>query len=255
MSGYRDFSAFYDGLMADVDYAAYADYLLTLFEQHAGVRPQTLLDLACGSGSLASELHRRGVDIIGVDASAEMLQRAVEKIPTALWLCQDMRQLDLYGTVDGTVCTLDSLNHLCRTADVAEVFRRVRLFTEPHGLFVFDVNTPYKHRAVLGDRAFVLEEENVLCAWRTHYTPRTQQVTMQLDFFAACDDGRYERYEECVRERAYSERTLRRLLAQTGWETLAVYGEGRDTAPTDTDERMVFVARSTRTVSEARGIL
>lgn len=251
MSGYRDFSEFYDRLMTDVDYEAYADYLLRLFEKHGG-RPHTVVDIACGSGSLTAALSVRGVDTVGVDASDEMLARAAEKLPNALWLCQDMRQMDLYGTVDGAVCTLDSLNHLCSTADVAEVFRRTRLFVEPHGLLIFDVNTPYKHREVLADRAFVFEEDGVLCTWRTQYTARTGQVTMFLDFFAECEDGRYERYSDTVRERAYSERTLRRLLTETGWETLAVYGEGTEEAPAVDCQRMVFVVRSTRTEQEAR---
>lgn len=252
MSGYRDFSEFYDRLMTDVDYSAYADYLLTLFERHGG-RPCTVLDIACGSGTLCAELARRGVDPIGVDASEGMLARAAEKLPGALWLCQDMRELDLYGTVDGALCTLDSLNHLCSTADIAQVFRRARLFVEPGGLFVFDVNTPYKHRKVLADRAFVFEEDGVFCTWRTVYVPRQHRVDMYLDFFTEDEDGRYERYEDTVRERAYSERTLRRLLDETGWETLAVYGDMTDAPPTADCQRMIFVARSTRTEQEARG--
>lgn len=252
MSGYGDFSAFYDRLMTDVDYGAYAEYLLTLCERH-GSRPKTVLDIACGSGNLSAELYRLGVDPIGVDSSEEMLARAMEKVPEALWLCQDMRELDLYGTSDAAVCTLDSLNHLCRTADVRRVFERARLFVEPGGLFIFDVNTPYKHREVLSDRSFVFEENGVFCTWRTAYAPREQRVDMILDFFEEQEDGRYERYVDVVRERAYSERTLRRLLSETGWETLAVYGDMTDEAPTDTCERMIFVTRSTRTEQEARG--
>ncbi len=253
MSGYRDFSEFYDRLMTDVDYRAYADYLLVLFERH-GTRPRTVLDIACGSGTLCAELAQRGVDAIGADASEGMLARAAEKLPGALWLCQDMRELDLYGTVDGALCTLDSLNHLCSTADIAQVFRRVRLFVEPGGLFIFDVNTPYKHREVLADRAFVFEENGVFCTWRTVYVPRQHRVDMYLDFFAEDEDGRYERYEDTVRERAYSERTLRRLLSDTGWETLAVYGDMTDAPPVADCQRMIFVARSTRTEQEARGM-
>ncbi len=252
MSGYGDFSEFYDRLMQDVDYAARADYLLSLFEKH-GTKPTTVLDIACGSGSLCAELTRRGVDPVGVDASAAMLAKAAEKAPDALLLCQDMREMDLYGTVDGAVCILDSLNHLCRTADVAKVFRRTRLFVEPGGLFIFDVNTPYKHREVLADRSFVAEEEDVLCVWRNCYLPRTGEVEILLDFFAEAEDGRYERYWDTVRERAYSERTLRRLLADTGWETLAVYEDMTEEPPTAECQRMVFVVRSTRTVAEAAG--
>ena len=252
MSGYRDFSEFYDLLMQDVDYAARADYLLSLFAKH-GKRPASLLDIACGSGSLCAELAERGVDTIGVDASESMLAKAVAKLPEALWLCQDMREMDLYGTVDGAVCILDSLNHLCRTADIAQVFHRARLFVEPGGLFIFDVNTPYKHREILADRSFVAEEEGVMCVWRNRYLPHSGEVEMLLDFFTEGDDGRYERYWDTVRERAYTERTLRRLLRETGWETLAVYEDMTEEAPSEACQRMVFVARSTRTVAEAAG--
>lgn len=252
MSGYGDFSAFYDALMTDVDYAARAEYLLSLFKRH-GAKPRSILDIACGSGSLLAEFQKHGVDSIGIDGSEAMLMRAREKLGgEALLLEQDMCELDLYGTVDGAVCTLDSVNHLCRTEQVAELFRRARLFVEPSGLFIFDVNTIYKHREVLGDTAFVTEQAGLICVWRNHYLSRTHEVSMLLDFFVEEADGSYTRYEDTVRERAYSERTLRGLLAEAGWETVAVYGDMTTEEPSDTCERMVFVARNTRTVEQAR---
>ena len=131
MSGYGLFSSFYDRLMSDMDYEGRAAYLLSLFARFRPEKPpDTLLDLACGSGGLSLPLAARGIDVIGVDGSDEMLARAREKADQAgmslLLLCQDMRELDLYGTVDGAVCVLDSLNHLCRTDDLAEAFRRLR---------------------------------------------------------------------------------------------------------------------------------
>ena len=251
MSGYGAFSAFYDALMTDVDYPARAAYLLELFARHGG-HPHTILDIACGSGRLCEALEKQGKEVIGVDGSAAMLMQARERLSAdVLLLAQDMRELDLYGTVDGAVCTLDSLNHLCRTQDIAQVLRRARLFVEPNGLFIFDVNTVYKHREVLGDHTFVTEQDGIVCVWRNHYLARTNEVDMLLDFFVEQQDGTYERYQETVRERAYSERTLRRLLAETGWETVAVYGDMSTDAPTPDCERMVFVARNTRTVEQA----
>ncbi len=253
MSGYRDFSEFYDRLMVDMDYGAYAAYLLVLFERH-GSRPKTVLDIACGSGNLGERLQAEGIDVIGLDSSADMLARAAEKMPNALLLCQDMRTMDLYGTADAAVCTLDSLNHLNGTADIAKVLARTRLFLEPHGLFIFDVNTPYKHKEVLGDNTFVWEEDGVFCTWCSAYSPRNHRVDMLLDFFEETEDGLYERTREQVTERAYTERTWRRLLAEAGFETLAVYDSTTDAAPKADCERWVFVARSTRTEQEARGI-
>ena len=142
---YAAFAAFYDRLTGDVDYAGLAAYLREIFLRHQGAVPRTLLDLACGSGSLSLELAA-DAEVIGVDGSEDMLALAGEKAARAgrslLFLRQDMRCLDLYGTVEGAVCVLDSLNHLLRTADIRAVLRRLRLFLEPGGLFVFDVNTP-----------------------------------------------------------------------------------------------------------------
>ncbi len=246
MSGYGSFAAFYDALTADVDYAAWAEYLLALFDRHGGAHGQ-LLDLACGSGSLALELSDRGVDVIGVDGSQDMLAVAREKAEDAgapvMFLCQDMRELDLYGTVDGAVCMLDSLSHVCDTADVGEILRRLGLFIAPEGLLVFDVNTPYKHREVLGDNAFVFEEDEFMCVWRNRFSETKCEVSMQLDFFLE-EDGTYTRYTDEVKERAYSMVTWKKLLAEAGFDSLAVYGERCFDAPTADAERWVFVARN-----------
>lgn len=258
MNGYEDFSAFYDRLTTDVDYPARAAYLLELFARHGRGTVKTVLDLACGSGSFSVELARRGLEVIGVDGSSGMLAKAMEKaadLPEPiLFLEQDMRCLDLYGTVDAAVCVLDSLNHLLKTEDIRQVFRRLRLFVEPGGLLVFDVNTPYKHREVLGDNAFVFEEDDFLCVWRNRLLHRTCEVDMLLDFFVPNQrTGTYERLTDTVRERAYAEGTLRRLLQETGWETLMVYEDLAWTPPSKTCQRMVFVARNTRSVEEALG--
>ncbi len=252
---YAAFAAFYDRLTGDVDYAGLAAYLREVFLRHQGAVPRTLLDLACGSGSLSLELAA-DAEVIGVDGSEDMLALAGEKAARAgrslLFLRQDMRCLDLYGTVEGAVCVLDSLNHLLRTADIRAVLRRLRLFLEPGGLFVFDVNTPYKHRVVLGDNAFVLEDEDVVCVWRNRYIPRTCEVAMTLDFFVPAGEGRYDRLTDEVRERAYAGTTMRRLLEEEGFETLAVYGDRSFLTPGPEAERLVFVVRNTRTLEEAR---
>ncbi len=243
---YRDFAAFYDALTEDVDYAAWADYLLTLFARH-GAPPATVLDLACGSGSLSMELCARGCEMIGVDGSADMLavarEKAAEEAADILYLCQDMRQLDLYGTVDGAVCLLDSLSHILKTADLAEIFRRLGLFIAPDGLLIFDVNTPHKHAVTLGDNAFVYELEEFLCVWRNRYLPATGEVAMELDFFLE-EDGIYRRYTDRVRERAYSLQTWKKLLADAGFDLLGVYGEKSFDAPAEDADRWVFVARN-----------
>ena len=247
MNGYGAFAAFYDALTEDVDYAAWADYLLAAFSRHGG-RADTVLDLACGSGSLSLELARRGCEVIGVDSSADMLavarEKAAEEGADVLFLCQDMRALDLYGTVDGAVCMLDSLSHILHTDDLREIFRRLGLFIAPDGLLIFDVNTPYKHAHVLGDNAFVFEREEFVCAWRNRYLPTTHEVEMALDFFLEEEDGTYSRYTDSVRERAYSLQTWKNLLTEAGFDLLGVYDERRFTAPAEDAQRWVLVAKN-----------
>lgn len=244
MREYASLSTVYDRLM-EVDYAARADYLLSLFAQH-GAKSDVLLDLACGSGSLTAELLRRGRDVIAVDGSEEMLALAAEKAPSALLLCQDMRELDLYGTVDGAVCTLDSFNHLLTRRDIVTTLQRLRYFVEPGGLLIFDVNTPYKHRHVLADHTFVYEQEEIFCVWRNQLSARTDTVRMYLDIFEETPDGRYERLEDEIVERAYSERTWRTMLQEAQFTPLAVYGDMTCAAPSAEEERWVFVARNDR---------
>lgn len=254
MNGYGTFAAFYDALTQDVDYAAWAEYLLELIDRHGG-SAQQVLDLACGSGSLSLELTARGCDVIGVDGSADMLAIAQEKAAEAgediLFLCQDMRALDLYGTVDAAVCLLDSLSHILSTEDLAEIFRRLGLFIAPDGLLIFDANTPYKHAEILGDNAFVYEQDEFLCVWRNQYLPSSGEVAMQLDFFLE-EDGVYTRYTDEVRERAYALRTWQQLLTQAGFEMLAVYDERSFDVPQDTTQRWVFVARN-RAIAQQNG--
>ncbi len=244
MNTYHTLSAYYDRLMT-TDYDERAAYLLNLFAAH-GSSPRSLLDLACGSGSLTACLASAGIDMIGVDASEEMLMIAAEKVPDAMWLCQDMRQLDLYDVVDGAVCTLDSLNHLLKTADLAAVFDRLRLFIAPGGLLIFDVNTPHKHRHTLGDNTFVFEEDRLMCVWQNFRGSQSGVVHMALDFFEETEDGLYERVSDTVTERAYSLSTWKRLLADAQFELLKVYGDlTMDDPPADCD-RWVIVARNTR---------
>ena len=246
-NGYGSFAAFYDALTDDVDYAAWADYLLAAVTRHGGCS-DTVLDLCCGSGSLSLELVERGCDVIGVDGSADMLAIAREKAAeigeNILFLCQDMRRLDLYGTVDTAVCMLDSFSHILHTDDLREIFRRLGLFIAPDGLLIFDVNTPYKHAHVLGDNAFVFEREEFLCAWRNHYIPATHEVEMALDFFLEEEDGTYSRYTDTVRERAYSLQTWKGLLTEAGFDLLAVYDERRFAEPADDAQRWVLVAKN-----------
>ena len=205
MSGYRDFSRFYDGLTFNVDYQKRADYfeeICARFSHPAGI----VLDLACGTGSLTLALKKRGYDVYGVDASEDMLSRAMEKAYdeglSVLFLCQDMRRLDLYGTINTCVCTLDSINHLTKKEDVQKAFDMVSFFMEKDGLFLFDVNTVYKHRRILGDNTFVYDTDEVFCVWQNSLK-ENNTVRIELNLFEN-DGDVYRRTTEEFCERAYS---------------------------------------------------
>lgn len=247
MAGYEEaFARYYDALTADVDYRGHGAYLKQLAEKHGG-RFRLVLDLACGTGSLAVELARLGAEVIGVDASQEMLARAAAKSaglePPPLYLCQEMEQLDLYGTVDTTLCTLDSLNHLPGRESLRRTFHRVRLFTEPGGLFLFDMNTPYKHRSVLGNSTFVRETEEIYCVWQNTLDPRDSSVEIELDFFVREKDRRYARYRETFREYSYPTREVCALLEEEGFQLLEIRGDYTDAPPCPEEQRILYIAR------------
>ena len=183
---YASFAQYYDSLTHNVEYVRRADYLCTLLA-HLGHASGLTLDLACGTGSLTVELAKRGMDIYGIDGSADMLsvarQKAAESGLDLLFLCQKMQKLDLYGTVDTVICALDSINHLTLEKDVQTAFDRVSLFMNPGGWFLFDVNTVYKHRHVLADNIFLYDTDEVYCTWQNHYEEKNDRVSIQLDFF------------------------------------------------------------------------
>ena len=245
MTPYSVFAAYYDELMADVDYAGQAAYLRQAFRRH-GLRPHLVLDLACGTGSLSMELVRAGMEVIGVDRSSQMLSQAVRKAGStngpAFFVCQDMRKLDLYGTVEAAVCTLDGVNHVTSPADVRRVFAGVSRFLNPGGLFVFDLNTPYKITRVLGDNVFLYDTDRVYCVWQNGLNPRTGLCRFDLTFFERKGDV-YRRSDEQFAERAYSTRSIRRMLGQAGRVLEAVYAYPTFDAPAATAERAVYVAR------------
>lgn len=252
---YTSLAAVYDRLNAEVDYAAIADHI----ERQFGFmteKPVSLLDLACGTGSLTLELARRGYDLIGVDLSEDMLAEARHKCDSAgkqklrhdiLFIRQNMVDLELYGTVDAAVCCLDSLNYLTRDGELRRAFRHIHNYLNPDGLFIFDVNTPYKFRQVYGNNSYILEDDGILCAWQNCYNEKSRICDFYLSIFRECEDGRWERSDECQRERCYSLATLKRMLAETGFELLAIYDGWSQNEPSDDSERWCVTARRTET--------
>lgn len=247
MASYGDFAYYYDMLTENVNYDKRCEYICSLLAEN-GISEGILLDLACGTGTLSLMLSEKGYDVIGVDGSEEMLTQAQEKKmetgADVIFLRQRMEELDLFGTINVAVSTLDSINHVTDEKTVKEIFRRVSLFMEDKGIFVFDVNTPYKHRKVLGDNTFIYDLDEVYCVWQNS-TDENLVTTISLDLFEkdADDEETYYRYSEEFSERAYELDDIKSWLEECKFEVTAVYEEmTKEAVRTDT-QRAVFVAR------------
>ncbi len=245
---YSIFADYYDKLMYDVDYKKRTSYLMRLFKKH-GKTPKLLLDLACGTGGFSNEFAKLGVEVIGTDISEEMLSAAREKSfdlgLDVLYLCQPAEKLDLYGTVDGAVCCLDSLNHITDYKTLCMAFEKVSLFLEKDCLFIFDVNTEYKHREILGDNVFVMERDNVYCVWANKYNKKKNTVKVMLDFFVK-EDEKYSRFSEEFTERAYTNDELTSALEKAGLEIVEVFDDMTEKPLNDDSQRAVYVTKKVK---------
>lgn len=242
---YTYFAEVYDSLMQDVDYKKRTAYLMKLFKKH-GDKPALLLDAACGTGGFSSEFAKLGVEVIGVDMSEDMLDIAREKSIDngldVLFLCQKLEELDLYGTVDGAICCLDSLNHITDYKTLCKAMNKISLFLEEGKIFIFDVNTEYKHKNILGDNVFVIENENVYCVWANEYKEKNNIVDISLDFFIE-EAGKYDRFSEEFSERAYTNEEIAAALQNAGLEIVEVLDDLSENPLNDKSERAIYVTR------------
>ena len=222
MSCYRFLAPWYDKLTGDVPYERFADFYEAEFRRNGG-EFKLLLDLCCGTGTLTNALSRRGYEMIAVDSSVEMLMEAQSKSAgletPPLFLCQDAAALDLYGTVDAAVCSLDGMNYI-PPEDLPEVFRRLRLFVRPGGLLIFDIRTPDFLRSLDGD-VFVDEQEDVLCLWRADFEEALPAIIYGMDIFSR--QGRlWQRESEEHVEYAHEPAALQTLLEQAGFHDVCL---------------------------------
>ncbi len=244
MTAYGALARFYDSLMPAQAYEAWAEVCHALF-QPLGLR--TVLDLACGTGRLSWLLSEKGYEVVGVDRSSEMLAEAMARPEEhaggepPLFICQSMEELDLYGTVQAAVCSMDSLNYLA-PEELREALRRVRLFTEPGGLFVFDIHTPEKLRSMDGEN-FIDESEDAFCVWSAEYSEEEGACDYVVDLFTR--EGRlWRRSTEEHREYAHDPETLCRLLESLGFSSVRVCGGLPMRERREEDERLFFVAET-----------
>lgn len=245
MGSYNKFAEYYDTLTMNINYherAVYFDSLIKETRDCKGI----LLDLGCGTGSLCEEFAKMGYDVLGVDSSSEMLSLAYQKKVNSghniQYVKQDMTKLELYGEVDVTICALDSINHLSNLNAIKKTFGRVSKYTKKHGIFIFDINTVYKHRKILGNNTYVYEAEEVYCVWQNSYEEKDNRVKIDLDFFEK-NGNLYKRSNESFFEVAYSEELIDKGLVDSGFEIVNKYDYDSKEAVREDSEKLIYVAR------------
>ena len=245
MSSYNNFSPFYDIFTLDVDYKKRTEYLLEIFKKFDRV-PTLLLDFACGTGGFSTEFAKKGIDVIGVDVSEGMLAQAQDKNAElerpVLYICQSGEELDLYGTVDGAVSCLDSLNHITDFSSFKKTLYNIALFLEEGRLFIFDVNTIYKHREILANNRFSMRKGGVKCVW-TNRLIDDATVEITLEFIRKTGLFKKETTVVQFNERAYTESEIEEALEYAGLKLEAVYGENTFDSPNETSQRNIYIVK------------
>lgn len=242
---YSYFADYYDQLTENVDYEEKADYFLELLKRH-NHKPGFTLDLACGTGTFTLALKKRGINVFGADMSQDMLSIAQMKACDAgyqiFFICCKMQNLELPETIDTCVCTLDSINHITSKKELVKAFEHIHNCLSENGLFVFDTNSVYKHKEILGDNCYIYDTEHVFCAWQNNYQPRNNKVIITLDFFKP-DGKKYIRTSEQFAERAYSFEEMKEMLDQAGFIIEAVYDDMSFNKPHSKTQREIYVVR------------
>ena len=242
MDAYTVLARYYDQLTGDVAYEKWADYLQRQFRRHKG-EIRIVAELACGTGTLAALLARRGYQVTAVDRSADMLSQAEQKCREldVRLLCQDLSRLRLPEQVDAAVCCLDSVNYITRPSLLRQAFRRICQALVPGGLFVFDVKTPAALEGADG-QVYLDETEELFCVWRGEYFPRRRVCGYGIDLFALRADGSWERGGEYHEEYAYTLDELAAWLEQAGFTHIRQFGDRRMTPPREGEQRVFFTA-------------
>ena len=244
MEAYSDFASVYDTFMDETPYEEWADFLHGLLKED-GIKEGLVLDLGCGTGSLTRIMAAKGYDMIGVDYSPQMLQIAMDKEEDSsiLYLLQDMREFELYGTVAAVVSVCDCMNYITELEDLLEVFRLVNNYLDPGGIFIFDMNTEYKYRDVMGDCTIAEDREDSSFIWDNQYEPEAKINIYDLAIFVKEEEDLYRKYTETHYQRAYSLEEIQDTIRRSGMELLAVYDAFTKEPPREDSERIYVVAR------------
>lgn len=243
---YTNFAKVYDTFMDNIPYEEWGKYLTGLLEEY-GVKEGLVLELGCGTGSMTEILAGKGYDMIGADNSEEMLEIAIEKRERSghdiLYLLQDMREFELYGTVRAVVSVCDSVNYVTEEEELIEVFRLVNNYLDPKGVFIFDFNTKYKYQNVLGDRTIAEKRDECSFIWDNYYYEEEEINEYELTLFIQEKENLYRKFEEVHYQRAYTLEQMLRLVKESGLEFVTAYDAFTRKQPTDTSERIYMIAR------------
>ena len=247
MNAYHALAASYDRLTNDVDYQQTVAFYQQILARE-NCNPRTAVDLACGTGSVALLLAREGMEVTGVDLSEEMLavacQKALEQENRPVFVCQPLQELRLPRGVDLAVCALDSLDYILDPQDCMEAIRRVYKVLNPGGIFIFDVNTPQKLRAMDG-QVFLDEDDDVYCVWRGEFDEKSNICSYGMDLFQRQGSSWHRSFEE-HREYAYSQEQLTEFLKEAGFCKIKVYADRKFETPGQDEQRIYFSARKGR---------
>lgn len=242
MNSYTDFAYLYDSLI-DEDYEKWTDYLEECFKRY-GENISLVLDLACGTGNITTLLAKRGYNMIGIDSSVDMLSIASSKsegLPIQ-YVCQDMREFELHGSVDAVVCTLDCINYLTDIQDVINTFCNVEKYLKVDGLFIFDINSRYKIENILGNQCYITDLNDVFYTWENFYNEENKICSYNLTFFVK-NGEKYERVDEYQEQRAYSQQEIETLLKQAGFSIEGCFDGLGFNQNCEKSERLMFVCK------------
>ena len=247
MDAYTSFASVYDTFMDNIPYEEWAEYLVDLLKEY-GINDGLVLDLGCGTGNMTELLAAAGYDMIGVDNAEEMLEIAMEKREKfghdILYLLQDMREFELYGTVKAIVSICDSINYITEEEDLLEVFRLANNYLDPKGIFIFDFNTVYKYREVLGNQMIAEDREDCSFIWDNYYYEDEQINEYELSLFIKEQNSDlYRKYQEMHYQKAYDLETIKGLVEESGLEYITAFDAFTRNKPTEISERVYVVAR------------
>ncbi len=246
MESYTGFAEVYDTFMDNVPYREWAQYIRKLLEREK-IDSGLILDLGCGTGSMTEELASYGYDMIGVDNSEEMLEIAMDKKEKSghdiLYLLQDMRKFELYGTVKAIVSVCDCINYITEEEELEQVFRLVNNYLDPGGIFIFDFNTEYKYKEILGDETIAEEREECSFIWENYYNEEERLNEYALTLFVQEKGDLYRKYQEIHLQRAYTLEEMKARIEESGMEFVAAYDAYTEQAPTKESERICMIAR------------